>query len=67
MSEILSHAVSGIGQLFTQSLGASPVPLLVVAGYAGSSLVLYGLTRGKEFLIAGYSSVMFLVPFIRLH
>lgn len=52
--------------LFIQAVGQSPAPLMVVAGYAGLSLLLYGLTKGKEFLIAGYSSVLFLAPFIRL-
>jgi hypothetical protein len=58
-AEFVQHA-------FVASVGQSPMPLLIVAGYAATSLLLFGLTKGKEFLIAGYSSVLFLAPFIRL-
>jgi len=45
--------------------GPPPEALALVAGYILFCLTLFWFTRGKEFLIAGYSAVLFLVPFIQ--
>jgi hypothetical protein len=39
--------------------------LLVVAGFMLLNALLYGITRGKEFAIGGYASVLFIYPFIQ--
>ncbi|MDB5327068.1 MAG: hypothetical protein JWM57_2637 [Phycisphaerales bacterium] len=62
----ITHLINAASHVFYASVSQSPAPLLIVAGFASASVLLYGLTRGKEFLIAGYSSVLFLVPFIHL-
>ena len=62
----ITHILDAASHVFNATVSQSPAPLLIVAGYAGASVLLYGLTRGKEFLIAGYSSVLFLAPFIHL-
>lgn len=67
MSEILTQTVSTIGHLFTTPAGRPALALTLVAAYASGSLILYGLTRGREFLISGYTSVLFLAPFVNLH
>ena len=67
MSEILTQTVSTVSHLFTTEQGQPTLALLTVGAYASGSLILYGLTRGREFLIAGYSSVLFLAPFLQFH
>ena len=62
----LSGAVGAACQFFVTESVQLTGPLTVVAAYAGCSLILYGLTRGREFLAAGYASVLFLVPFVHL-
>lgn len=66
MPQLIIQIVETAQHAFIATAGQSPAPLLLVAGFAGASGILYGLTRGREFLIAGYSSVLFLVPFVRL-
>ena len=66
MDSLFTSAVTSIQHTVNATVGHSPVPLLIVAAYAGCAVVLYGLTKGKEFLIAGYSSMLFLIPFIHL-
>ena len=66
MSQTLTDIVAAVSHAVSATASQSSVPLMVVASYAGTALVLYGLTRGREFLIAGYSSALFLVPFIHL-
>lgn len=55
--------LQSVNQLFVQD---AQTPLLTVAAFTAGSLILYSFTRGKEFLIAGYSSVLFLTPFVHL-
>ena len=39
--------------------------LILVAGFMLLNALLYGITRGKEFAIGGYASVLFIFPFIQ--
>lgn len=65
MPTSISQLVQAVSHLFIETAHQSPAPLLLVAAFVGASVLLYGLTRGKEFLIAGYSSVLFLAPFVQ--
>ena len=67
MIEILTQTVSQVSHLFATPAGQPTLALLTVGAYAAAGLILYSLTRGKEFLIAGYSSVLFLAPFVNFH
>lgn len=51
---------------YAPALVHNPLPLLVVAGFTFCNGILFALTRGKEFSIMAYASVLFLVPFVRL-
>ncbi|HEX8325098.1 MAG TPA: hypothetical protein VF595_14430 [Tepidisphaeraceae bacterium] len=66
MTQLPAFIVYALDHVFTPAVSHSPTPLLIVAAYAAGSVVLYGLTRGREFLVTGYASVLFLVPFIRI-
>lgn len=58
-----------LGQLTTFVDGflySHPVPLLIVAGYLGVNILLFAVTKGKEFVIAGYTGALFLIPFLKL-
>ena len=63
MSQTAYHLIETMTQYVSATASQSAVPLMLVGAYAVSSVILYKLTQGKEFLICGYSSVLFLVPF----
>lgn len=46
-------------------LYSHPVALLIVAGYLMVNILLFALTKGKEFAIAGYAGALFLIPFLK--
>lgn len=37
----------------------------LIAAYIMVSVVLYFISRGKEFIIAGYAGVLFFLPFLK--
>lgn len=55
-----------IHNAFTPAAQQNPLPLLLIAGFLVCNAGLYTLTRGKEFVIGGLASAMFLIPFLKM-
>jgi len=56
--EILVHWVNSI-------LWQNPGAFLVIASFIAVNVLMYFLTRGREFAITGYAGVLFLLPFVK--
>lgn len=65
MIETLIDTLEQLTTFVDSFLYAHPVALLLVAGYIMLNILLFMVTKGKEFVIAGYTGALFLIPFLK--
>ena len=61
----MSTLTAFISQHLAPSVATNPLPLLMIGAFILVNLVLFGMTRGREFLVMGYSAIVFLLPLVR--
>ena len=64
IADFAQHLVQTVSAAFAPAIQHNPTGLMVIAGFAVCNIAFYALTRGKEFIIGGLASALFLVPLV---
>ncbi|HEX8339879.1 MAG TPA: hypothetical protein VF624_03125 [Tepidisphaeraceae bacterium] len=61
----LSDLIDFLHQHLAPAAIDSPLPLLMIATFCVASVEAFIVTRGKECLVCGYASLLYIVPLLR--